>query len=86
MYGSSIDSIDFYLTNDNNEPIDLQVSQFSITMMIGWHVVAGHVTANSMMASPLENWTASVSLFNWAHGSRRCTNVNRMVCCAVALH
>ena len=36
MYGSSIDSIEFYLTNENNEPIDLQVSQFSITMTIGW--------------------------------------------------
>ena len=37
MYGSSIDSIEFYLTNENNDPIDLQVSQFSITMTIGWH-------------------------------------------------
>ena len=30
MYGSSIDSIEFYLTNENNDPIDLQVSQFSM--------------------------------------------------------
>ena len=37
MYGLSIDSIEFYLTNENNDPIDLQVSQFSITMTIGWH-------------------------------------------------
>ena len=36
MYGSSLDSIEFYLTNENNEPLDLQVSQFAITMTIGW--------------------------------------------------
>lgn len=36
MYGSSLDSIEFYLTNENNEPLDLQVSQFAVTMTIGW--------------------------------------------------
>ena len=36
MYGSSLDSMEFYLTNENNDPIDLQASQFAITMTIGW--------------------------------------------------
>ena len=35
-YGSSLDSVEFYLTNESGEPLDLQVSQFSITLTIGW--------------------------------------------------
>ena len=35
-YGSSLDSVEFYLTNESGAPLDLQVSQFSITLTIGW--------------------------------------------------